>query len=528
MEKIFTNITHELLTPLTVVSASIEHLREQAPAYQQDYEMMNLNIQRIVRLLQQILETSKSQSGELKLKVMNGDVMKYIQETAQCIIPLMNRNGVEFTIECVPSSMMGWIDTDKIDKIIYNLLSNAAKYTQKEGGKVILDVRTNNYYDRLIIRVIDNGIGIPKDKMKRLFHRFYDGDYRLLKVSGTGIGLALTKDLVYLHGGTIKCESEEGKGTTFTVEIPIGKESFKSEEIDERSMHSFQIPTGSGSFSMQQLPILYSQDDLENNIDKDASHVLIVEDNQELLMLMSHVLQSHYHIQTATNGKEAIKIIKENTIDIVVSDVFMAGMDGLEMTKILKNDPAYSYLPVILISARTKEEDRIEAYKAGADDYLTKPFRMRELQLRIDNIISNRKRIQGEVRIEDEQEQEIPKVAAIMTEQEAFIKRARETVLSHLQDSDYDRNQFAADMGASTSTLYNKVKAASGMNITNFIRDIRIKKAIEIIGEEPGVRVSDLAYRVGFKDPKYFSTCFKTVTGMQPKEYIASHTNPQT
>lgn len=527
MDKIFTNITHELLTPLTVVSASVEHLREHAPAYQQDYEMMDMNIQRMVRLLQQILEASKSQSGELKLQVLNGDVMKYIQETARCIIPLMRKSGVDFKIECVPASMMGWIDTDKIDKIIYNLLSNAAKYTQKTDGRIELDVRTNPYFNQLIIRVADNGIGIPKGKMKRLFHRFYDGDYRLLQTSGTGIGLALTRDLVYLHHGTIKCESEEGKGATFTVVIPIGKDAYSKEEIDERNIYSFQIPHGNNNAS-QSLPTSYLQPETDQNIDEKAPHVLIIEDNQELLVMMSHVLKSHYHVHTATTGKEGIKIIKENTIDIVVSDIMMPGMDGLEMMKILKNDPDYSYLPVILISAKTQEEDRIEAYKAGADDYLMKPFRMGELQLRIDNIISNRQRIHGEVKGNSEEQQEIPRVTHIMTEQELFIKRAKETVLAHLQDSDYDRTQFAADMGASTSTLYNKIRAATGTNISNFIRDIRIKKAIDIMNQEQDIRISDLAYRVGFRDPKYFSTCFKKITGLQPTEYISSNTNPQT
>ena len=178
MSAIYTNITHELLTPLTVISASVDRLRLTAPDHEQDYDLMQLNIDRMVRLLQQILETSKSQSGELKLKVAQGDVMRYIQQTALCIEPLMAKKGLDFKIQCTPESMMGWIDTDKLDKIIYNLLSNAAKYTQGENGKVMLQVRTSRKFDHIIINVSDNGIGIPQDKMKKLFHRFYDGEYR--------------------------------------------------------------------------------------------------------------------------------------------------------------------------------------------------------------------------------------------------------------------------------------------------------------------------------------------------------------
>ena len=222
LDQVFTNISHELLTPLTVIGASIERLRDQEPRYAKDYALMELNVERMTRLLQQILETSKSQSGELKLKVAQGDVMEYIRQTALCIEPLMHKKGLAFSIQCTPKSMMGWIDTDKLDKIIYNLLSNAAKFT-RTPGMVQLKVRTNEYFDQIIIQVIDNGIGIPADRMKQLFKRYYDGDYRWMKVHGTGLGLALTRDLVYLHNGTITCQSDQTIGTTFTVTLPIKK-----------------------------------------------------------------------------------------------------------------------------------------------------------------------------------------------------------------------------------------------------------------------------------------------------------------
>ena len=211
MTRVFTNLSHELLTPLTVISASVERLREQEPRYATDYTLMDLNVERMTHLLQEILETSKAQSGELKLLVSQGDVMEYICQTALCIEPLMHKNGLEFSINCSPQSMLGWIDTDKVDKIIYNLLSNAAKYTTAPGC-VTLDAHTNENFDQITIKVSDTGIGISKEQMRHLFRRFHDGNYRRMQASGIGLGLSLTRDLVYLHGGTITCESEEGRG----------------------------------------------------------------------------------------------------------------------------------------------------------------------------------------------------------------------------------------------------------------------------------------------------------------------------
>ena len=522
MSAVYTDITHELLTPLTVISASVDRLREQEPSYSQDYDLMQLNIERMVRLLQQILETSKSQSGELKLLVAQGDIMQYIQKTALCIEPLMAKKGLDFTIKCTPESMMGWIDTDKLDKIIYNLLSNAAKYTQGDTGKVALQVNTNKKYDHIIIKVRDNGIGIPQEKMKKLFHRFYDGDYRRQRTMGTGLGLALTRELVYLHGGTIECESTEGEGTTFTVTLPINKESFTSSQIDERNKIDINIARSAilDIATRMQKEELEEEEEPANKLDEDAYKLLVVEDNIELLMLMSQLLSSKYHVETATNGKEAMEIIQKEELDIIISDVMMPVMDGLELTKKIKADPNFQHLPVILLTAKTQEEDRAEALQIGADSYVTKPFKLSDLELRINNIVENRQRVKEEFISKIGEPQPLPHPSIEPTADDLFLKRASECVYAHLDDSDYDRNAFASDMGASASTLYNKLRALTGLSVGSFIRDIRMKEAMRIAQNQPDIRISDLAYKVGFKDPKYFSTCFKKDFGMQPTEYI--------
>ena len=523
MSRVYTNITHELLTPLTVISASVERLREQTPEHSQDYDLMQLNIERMVRLLQQILETSKSQSGELKLRVAHGDVMQYIQRTALCIEPLMAKNKLEFSVSCRPESMMGWIDTDKLDKIIYNLLSNAAKYTN-EYGHVQLKVRTNDTYDRIIIKVSDDGIGIPKDKQHHLFRRYYDGDYRRMQAMGTGLGLSLTRDLVYLHGGDITCESEEGMGSTFTVVLPINKESFSAAQTDEAA----PININSARSAILDLALRMKKTDeepaeaplTETPPDEDAYKLLIVEDNVELLLLMQQLFSKHYQVLTAPNGEKALDIVANNEIDLIVSDVMMPVMDGYELTRRIKGAPTTSRLPIILLTAKTQSEDREEALAIGADDYVTKPFKMRDLELRINNIIENRKRIQAEFREKSVEQAEQEIAVADPTADQEFLKRAIDCVRGHLDDGEYDRDAFAADMGASASTLYNKLRSLTGMNVTAFIRDIRMKEARRIAQQQPEIRISDLAYRVGFQDPKYFATTFKKLYGVTPTEFL--------
>ncbi len=517
MSNLFTNITHELLTPLTILSVSVEHLRNSQPSEKEEYDLMELNIQRAVHLLQQILETSKSQSGNLKLLVSQGDVMNHITTTARCIEPLMKSKNLDFTIHCKPESMMGWIDTDKLDKIIFNLLSNAAKYTP-EGGKVDLDVVTNRHYNRIRIRVSDNGNGISKEGMKHLFTRYYDGSYRSNQTFGTGLGLSLTRDLVYLHRGTIKCNSTEGEGTTFIIELPIAKEAFAMSQIDEKNKIQIKAPT---SNILDLTDTKFTTPTTIRSVettDEDAYRVLIVEDNEELRMLMKQLLQTKYHILTASNGKEALKIIHKKEIDIIITDVMMPEMDGYELTRFIKQDEDFSHLPVILLTAKTQGEDQQEALKSGADDYITKPFRLKDLQLHIDNIVENRQRMRRVVQVAAPVE-EIP-VSKPLTLDDEFMQKATNCVKENINDSDYDREAFAADMGTSASTLYNKLKALTGKNVSTFIRDIRIKTACQLAKDNPDLRVSDIAYRVGFKDPKYFATTFKKVMGMQPKEYF--------
>ena len=484
MSAIFTNITHELLTPLSVISASVDKLRDTEPEYSHEYDLMQFNIQRMVRLLQQILETSKSEAGQLRLLVSQGDVMKYIRETSECLEPLILKKDMKFTINCQPESMMGWIDTDKLDKIIYNLLSNAAKYG-REGGRVSIDAFTNETFNEIIIKVSDDGEGIPPKQMKHLFKRFHDGDYRQHQTIGTGLGLSLTRDLVYLNHGTIDCKSVVGQGTVFTVKLPIYKDAFAPDQIDEKNKIDFNIPKNAiVDFNTIIPDVNYEPEDTS---EEDGYKLLVVEDNLELLMLMQQLLKTTYRVYIARNGKEAMKVIKEKELDLIISDVMMPEMDGLELTRTIKG----------------------------------KPFRLGDLKLRIDNIIENRKRMQTELSQMTEEEV-VKTIAKTPSPDEIFVNQALELVHAHIDDESYDRDALAADMGASASTLYNKLRSITGMHVSAFIRDIRMKEAKRLAMANPNLRVSDLAYSVGFHDPRYFATCFKKQFGTQPKEFLES------
>ena len=544
MNMMFTSITHELLTPLTILSASIEHLRDVEPKHKLQYALMEINIQRSVRLLQQILETTKAQDGRLKLLVSHGDVMGYIRNTAHSIIPLMAKKHLKFSVKCQPESMMGWIDTDKLDKIIFNLLSNSAKYTTGENGLVELNVRTNDRYDRIFIEIRDNGCGIPESRKKHLFELFYDGEYRRFNTMGTGLGLSLTRELVYLNNGTISYESEEGKGTTFYITLPINKESFDLTQIDEKNKVDINKPM-SAVLDLGEEDSLLDNDfvltdkisknvatdtmkpkEIADSSDEDAYTILVVEDNLELLMLMKQLLSRKYKVETARHGREAVELIEKTELDLIISDVMMPVMDGYELVKYVKNSVGYRHLPIIMLTAKTQETDKMDALTVGADEYMTKPFKMKELLLRIDNMIANRQRITREFKQQSIEEVKVKNVTMPSPDNE-FLEKAMTCVHNHLDDSDYDRESFASDMGMSASSLYNKLRAVTGMNATSFIRDIRMKEACRLAKSTPGIRVSDLAYSVGYKDPKYFSTIFKKEFGMQPSEYIESITTPK-
>ncbi len=360
----------------------------------------------------------------------------------------------------------------------------------------------------MILSVKDNGKGIDKETLSTLFTRFYEGDHRRFKTIGTGIGLSLTRDLVQLHNGTITVKSEPEKGTTFRVEIPYSRQAYREEQIDDTLVF--------GTLPVETEPEITGEA-LEESEENEKSSLLILEDNEELIELMVKLLNREYRVYTAENGKEGLRIIREQEIDLVVSDVMMPVMDGNQFCRELKASFDTCHIPVILLTAKNREEDRIEAYESGADGYITKPFSLSVLHAKIKNLLKSKER-----GVRDFRKQLVFEARELQytTMDEEFLQRAIDCVHRHLDNPDFDQQQFISEMGSSKSTLYKKLKSLTGLNTSAFIRNIRLKAACRIAEEKKNVRISELAYAVGFNDPKYFSSCFKKEFGMLPKEYI--------
>lgn len=517
----FTNITHDLMTPLTVIQATVSELETESPQNAESCRIIQNNLNRQMRLLQQILEFRKAETGNLQLKVSKGDIAAFCQKEIESIDPLMKRKKLHLSLLCSPEHIIGYFDSDALDKILYNLLSNSAKYTKAMGF-----VQTTLTYDEkagfIKLTVKDNGQGIPASKQANLFKRFYEGEHRKFNTYGTGIGLSLTKDLVNLHHGTIDVQSKENEGSTFTVTLPIERSFFTEEEIDdspqyieEESLYEKNSSTTANNPSnLQAKP---NGEAYDTNITPKVYTLLIVEDNEELIILMKRLLQNSYHVITAYNGAEAIEIMENEKVDLVVTDVMMPILDGIELVRHLRSTQRFNNCPIIMLTAKRNEQDRAEAYDAGADAYITKPFHPSVLQARIQNLLLRKEKIIREMRnkiFDGLGELDITDI------DEEFMRKSINCVNKHLSDPDFDQQVFADETGTSRSTLYKKLKVLTGMSTSGFIRNVRMKAARDIALTNPNIRISDLAYSVGYNDPKYFSQCFKKEFGMIPSEYI--------
>lgn len=503
----FTNITHELLTPLTIISATVDELKTQAPQYTDLYPVITTNIKRLIRLLQQILEFRKAETGNLKLRVSSGDIAAFVRNEAEAFQPLIKKRRLHFSVICDPESIIGYFDIDKLDKILYNLFSNAAKYNN-EGGFIQVNLSYTENKESVLITIRDNGKGISPENQKTLFKRFYEGDYRKFNTIGTGIGLSLVKDLVELHNGSISLESELDKGSVFSVRLPIERSYFKQDEIDDEIVYQNQA-------TINAEPENPSPAQQASGINKPS--ILVLEDNEELLNLMISLLSHEYQVFTGENGKEGMVIIENEDIDLVVSDIMMPEMNGIEFCQLIKSKIEFCHIPILLLTAKNKEEDRAEAYESGADGFISKPFNLAVLHARIKNLIRAKERTARDFKNQLVFEAKDLNYTSL---DEEFMQKAIDCVNRHLDDPDFDQIRFMEEMGTSKSTLYRKLKSLTGLNTSAFIRNIRLKAAVEIISQKKHIRISELAYAVGFNDPKYFSSCFKKEFGMLPSEYI--------
>lgn len=498
--KFFTNVSHELFTPLSVMQCSIDRLSQLEESDKEVLSIMKMNVQRLQRLLQQIMEFRKAESGNLKLKVSRNDIVSFIEKLChENFLPLLERKQISLSFYSEKESCYAYFDVDKVDKIMYNLLSNAMKYNYRNGAILVsVSETTKDGRKYISLKVENTGDGIPESKLPLLFKRFYEGDYRKFRTQGTGIGLSLTKDLIDLHKGFVDVHSVQGETTVFTVLIPSEREAYSDDELDI-----------SPEASVLELPKPSADEDFR---------LLLVEDDEELLLVMSKVLSSYFNVVTATNGREAIDVLEadNSNIDFIVTDYIMPEMDGVELCKEIKKNASYSHIPIIMLTARTQVEHQLAGYNAGVDAYIAKPVEMSVLVAQIKTMLHNRKLMIEAFKSNDNLSTEEMQISQLDKE---FLETAISVVEQNMENSEFGNDDFAMKMNMSPSTLYRRLKSITGMSGNEFIRNVRIKKACMLL-RNPDLQVSEIAYMVGFTDPKYFGVVFKKEKGVSPTKYI--------
>ncbi len=512
----FTNISHELLTPLTVVSCLIDDLERSFNGQSWQHKAMKINVERLKRLLLQILDFRKLESGNLKLKVTQSDLVAFVRQICHNgFEPLAREKQIHFSLEPAQNSIMGWFDAEKMDTIVYNLLSNAFKYTSKDGSVLVRVEETTGQHRRTARLVVqDTGRGIPGEDLEHIFTRFYSND-PTNTVENHGIGLTLVKEMLELHHGSIRVDSEPGEGSTFTVEIPLDEGDYTDAERVGKDAGQNDV------IHRQPINDRFDMDEEERPTAVEAISLLIVEDNTELLHLMERMLSRHYHTHMARDGREALEWLEQHPVDMVVSDIVMPGLDGLELCRRIKGDMSTSHIPVLLLTAKNTSDDRVESYNAGADGYLSKPFELKVLDARIANLLKNRQHRLDQFKSTAELSINTLEMASI---DKRFLENAIAVIEAHLSEADFDLDAFSGQLNMSKSSLYRKIKSLTGLSPVEFTKNIRLKHACQLLKNRAG-NVSDVAYAVGFSDPKYFTSCFKTAFSITPSDYLKQTKN---
>ncbi len=511
--RFFANISHEFRTPLTLILGPVKRrlsLTEDA-SEQRDLKSVFQNANRLLQLVNQLLDLTKIESGLLTLHVRRTDLNSFVKFMADAFRSMAELKGVQLTVNLCPHKVEVFVDREKLDKIINNLLSNAFKFIQSDGivsvGIEVCNPSANYPDGHVEIHVSDSGIGIEPEHLTRIFDRFYQVDNSSTrKFEGTGIGLALTRELVELHKGSIHVTSEIGRGSKFTVELPLGTSHFGQEVI------VLDDQLGDEIISDGALPSVANA--VNDGIKRDT--ILIIEDNAELRTYVKDNFREHYHLLEAKDGKEGLVVAYREIPDLIISDVMMPLMDGFQVCKSLKEDERTSHVPIILLTARADSKSKIDGLDTGADDYIAKPFDMDELKARVRNLIENRKLLQ------EKWAKQIllkPREVAVESMDDKFVRKATEIVEQHIPDSSFSVEVFAREIGMSLAQLYRKISALTGFTPNDLIRNMRLQYASELLRQRAG-NVADIAYQSGFNNLSYFSKCFREKFGCSPSEFV--------
>lgn len=502
--RFFANISHEFRTPLTLISGPVEDRLKLTGLDQEEraeLEMVHRNSKQLLNLVDQLLDLSKIESGGLKLNIECGDLSNVIKTLSSSFEYPASQNDIDFNLNVPGSSQEEWFDRDVIRKIVTNLLSNAIKYTP-ERGHIDFSVRYEN--KKVIITCENSGKGIPEKDIDKIFDRFYQQNG---EAGGVGIGLALLKELTELLHGNVSVSSIPNASTTFQVVLPIDKASFKGEDLMSGESQPVDFP---------EIDVTEYEEDDSNTQNDDTPLLLIVDDNIEVRMFVKNILKNDYRILEAENGSKGMDVAIEQVPDLIISDVMMPEINGVALCNTLKADERTSHIPIILLTAKAGEENELEGYETGADDYIIKPFNSEILKVRIEKLIELRKNLQKRF------SQEIvlkPKELSITPADEKFLDKVQRILDDHLSNNDFTAESFSKEIGMSRMQLHRKLKALTGLSTNHFIRRQRINIAADLLSRSD-INISEVGYMVGFNDPSYFAKCFKTHYGCTPSEYV--------
>ena len=500
----FTNVSHEVRTPLSLILAPLDRLivsLRESP-YASDLRLIQKNANRLLRVINQILDFREVEGKQEKLAVREIDLVPFVGEIKSYFDSMASVRAISYTFTSSIKQCTLWIDPDLLEKVFFNLLSNAFKFTP-EGGSVRIELTEEE--DRVFIRVIDTGSGIQSGNLPHLFDCFYTEDRSM----GTGIGLHLVKEYIHMHGGEIHVESEPGQRTTFTVCLRKGKAHFEDSDLMETSVshQAYEASRLDDSETKEILSKTYPYT------------ILITEDDDEVRGFLERELSLHFKIRTAANGKDALRVLEEEEISLVVSDVMMPEMNGFELCRTIKSQLPFSHIPVILLTALTDERQRIFGITGGADDYIQKPFHTDYVKIKIIHLLQERQKLRERLleKLRDNKLllSEPEKVESI---DDAFLRKFAEQIEAVYADPEYNVEKLSETLGLSRGHLHRKIKELTGTAPVEFLRTYRLNKATQLLRQN-AYTVSEVAYRTGFSSPAYFSKCFKAVYGVTPTEY---------
>lgn len=507
--KFFTNISHEFRTPLTLIISPIERLiKNTSDAHtHQQLKLINRNAKRLLNLVNQLLDFRKLEVQGLTLDLTQNELVSFCRDTVESFSDMAETRNIQLSFESNVESIYAWFDYDKIEKIIFNLLSNAFKFTSENGNIAFkLSLTSKNNKQGVNIEVKDSGIGIPLEKQNIIFERFVQNiPAGKQTTQGSGIGLSLTREFTQMHKGSIHVKSEPGKGSLFIIDLPLENESEINKMPDNAQKNNINK-------SSEQKQIL------TNNKNK-LSKILLVEDNPDIRFYLKDNLKTEYRIYEAQNGEKAWELIPDLLPDLIVSDIMMPQMDGIELCKLIKSDKRTSHIPVILLTARTSDQHKYEGLETGADDYITKPFNFEILKLRIAKLIEQRINARKQFQKNFEL---VPSEIQITSLDEKFLGKVKELTEQNMHEPDFSVEKLSREIGISRAHLYNKLSSLTGKTPIEYIRIMRIRRAAQLL-EKSQLTVMEVAYKIGFNDPRYFTKHFKSEYKMTPTQYIKKH-----